>query len=570
MSLGINSEKLNALLPQIEEIRRRKIVNAETDEIVTYIDTSENLAKLSVHNNHILYGRRGSGKTTLMSVAIKGVNNDVPVVHDLQSIRNLESDIIVLKILLKILTKVQSLSADKYMVEVEEDYKSQYKGLRGLYKKITNKRNKSVLESFERWTLFSNVINNFIDILHKIENSPPEITYKIGTKLAKTTSTSQKTENIFKLQSESQIKGEVKATYGFLSSTLTSLTNISINSSYTVEQEKEELLDINVEMEDSRTVTKSILIDNVKEAMITIFNEFHDLTKKHIVLYLDDFYLIHLNKQPRILQYLHDIYKNSKKNSFCFKVSTLPHRLRMNNEGESNFSHKDDYSPINLDNDLSEIERQRRHLLKIVCAVDPSLDLTHRDIESIFSNEEVLIFAVVASGGIPRDFLIMFGQLVKAAREDQRENIGKEHIYSVVRELRADKDNNNESDSDLTDEELRSALNKIEREIVGGLNTNVILYPAVLAKKDERLLNNLVNLRYLHVIKETTSSEKKKKEEFVAYLVDMSFYVTQKQMKRGFNFRQFWTRDSGHRRKQLDSAPIWSFTGEHEMLFQKA
>ncbi|WP_334072656.1 MULTISPECIES: hypothetical protein [Paenibacillus] len=569
MSLGINSEKLNKLLPQIEEIRRRKIVNAETDDTVNYIDSSENLARLSVHNNHILYGRRGSGKTTLMSAAIKNSSSDFPIVYDLQPIRNMDADTIIIKLVLKMLTKIQGLIRDDYLVPAEMIYKSQYKGIKGIYAKITRKRDVAVLDKYQRLELFYSAVGDFIGILNKIESTPSEVTYKIGTKMATTSSMKQKNEKVVKFQSETKLKGEVKASYELLSTTINNLTSMAYNSTNTVEQEKNDTLQVTVEVEDSKTVTKTALIDNVKEALVTITNEFFDLTQKHIVLYLDDFYQISLIKQPRILQYLHDIYKNSKNNSFCFKVSTLPHRLRMNNEGESNFSHKDDYSPINLDNDLSEIDRQKKHLLRIVCSIDPSLELSLRDIESLFSSEDALNYSLVATGGIPRDFLIMFGQLVKATREDQRDSIGKEHIYSVVRELRADKDNNNETDSDLTDEELRAALNKIEKEIIGQLNTNVILYPTVLAKQDERLLNNLVNLRYLHVIKESTSSEKRKKEEFVAYLVDMSFYVTQKQMKRGFVFRQFWAKDSGHRRKQLDSAPIWSFSGEHEKLMQK-
>ena len=75
----------------------------------------------------------------------------------------------------------------------------------------------------------------------------------------------------------------------------------------------------------------------------------------------------------------------------------------------------------------------------------------------------------------------------------------------------------------------------------------------------EALLKNLVNLRYLHVINESTSSENKKKELFISYLVDMTFYATGKRLKQGFDFRHFWEQDAGHRHKHLRSAPVWSF-----------
>ena len=94
------------------------------------------------------------------------------------------------------------------------------------------------------------------------------------------------------------------------------------------------------------------------------------------------------------------------------------------------------------------------------------------------------------------------------------------------------------------------------------LNTNVILYPKSLAERHDILLKNLVNLRYLHVIKDSTTSETKKKEEFVAYLVDMSFYAVNKRLRPGFDFRRFWEVDSASRLSQLRQSKIWSFPDE--------
>ena len=78
---------------------------------------------------------------------------------------------------------------------------------------------------------------------------------------------------------------------------------------------------------------------------------------------------------------------------------------------------------------------------------------------------------------------------------------------------------------------------------------------------DEKLalMRNLVNSRYLHIIKENTSSENRKKEMFTAYLVDMSFYISGKQKKRNFNDRPFWERDEKSRLKHIESAPIFKF-----------
>ena len=125
--------------------------------------------------------------------------------------------------------------------------------------------------------------------------------------------------------------------------------------------------------------------------------------------------------------------------------------------------------------------------------------------------------------------------------------------------MRADKDNNIETDFGCSTGLIQEAIALIAKEIVEEKNTNVFLYPKALAEKHEYLLKNLVNLRYLHVIKDTISSESRKKEDFVAYLVDMSFYAVNKRLKQGFNFCQFWVRDSESRLTELRKAKIWNF-----------
>ena len=125
--------------------------------------------------------------------------------------------------------------------------------------------------------------------------------------------------------------------------------------------------------------------------------------------------------------------------------------------------------------------------------------------------------------------------------------------------MKEDKEQNIEVDIDINPDLLRKAKSIIEKEVIEELNTNVILYPANLAKEHELLLRNLINLRYIHIINENTTSEKIKKENFISYLIDMTFYATGKRLKYGFEFRPFWEKDIESRHIHLRSAPIWSF-----------
>lgn len=64
--MNINSEKLRQLLLDIERVRRRKVADYKTNDNIEYIDIANNIDKLTVPNNHLIFGRRGSGKTTLI------------------------------------------------------------------------------------------------------------------------------------------------------------------------------------------------------------------------------------------------------------------------------------------------------------------------------------------------------------------------------------------------------------------------------------------------------------------------------------------------------------------------
>lgn len=266
-----------------------------------------------------------------------------------------------------------------------------------------------------------------------------------------------------------------------------------------------------------------------------------------------------MKNQIKVIQYFHDIYKNSGNDSFCFKICSIPNRTRLNIPGSVDFSLKDDFSPIRLDKESYDFNNLKDFLLRITANLDTELNISSQDISGLFSNKDVLDYTTVATGGVPRDFLVTLAELVKIARSDNSTSIKKAHLYSAISDLRLDKEQNIEIECDISPEKLREALEIIQVEVIDKLKTNVVLYPAKLAKEHEVLLKSLVNLRYLHIINENTYSENKKGELFISYLVDMTFYATGKRLKQGFDFRHFWVQDAGHIHKFLRSAPVWSF-----------
>lgn len=557
--MDINSKELSQLILDIEKVRRRKVVDYKANDSVKYIDVADNVNKLSVPNNHLIFGRRGSGKTTLILAAARG-NDNVVTAIDVQPMKKDDAISIILKITLQTLSELQE-HFKRYFLDKEREYQRQYEGISGFICWITRKRNREIKSEYEEGKKFSKILRKEIDLLEEIKLAPEEITYVVSQEGKKSNETLVKNEYGSQIRDSAEMSMKLQGRYRIIEGKIdTSLSAIQSYSCTNVSEIKDESSS-EVKSTFTRTYKKQEFLQEQRENIVFLFNNLKTITQRGIFIYLDDFYQIPMEVQPEVIQYFHDIYKNCSNDSFCFKIATLPYRLRMNRNG-NDMSYKDDFSPIKLDYDLSELDKTKGYLLSILVSTNSKLNIIKQDIESLFNSPEVLTYAIIATGGVPRDFLLMFMDLVGTSRRDNKTTILKEHVYSVVKSLRDDKDNNIEFDSDVSPDLIREAVGLLNEEVVGKFNTNVILYPKILAEKHEVLLKNLTNLRYLHVIKDSTTSESRKKEEFVAYLIDMSFYAVNKRLKQGFDFRRFWEVDSKSRLTQLRQSKIWNFPDE--------
>jgi hypothetical protein len=97
----VKSPEIEILLKEIDKIRRRKLSD---DQTINYVDFNGNLDKLLQPNNHLVIGRRGSGKTSLFIKAQEIINNkkDVLVMLDMQVYRKDLKENILLSILSKL------------------------------------------------------------------------------------------------------------------------------------------------------------------------------------------------------------------------------------------------------------------------------------------------------------------------------------------------------------------------------------------------------------------------------------------------------------------------------------
>lgn len=553
--MNLYDDKLKKLIEEIEKVRRRKVVNYENDDNIQYLDPFNNLGKIKIPNNHLILGRRGSGKTTLLLSTIKEDSNNFILPLDCQIFREWKSDKIILHILLLIAQRLK-----RYIIRYTDYFNlNEAFKKRGFVQKVKDRFKNEEITKLDEYNFLIGTLKKTEHLIEIISNLPSEpIKIDINSTSTQTESkkivTSHELKAIAKLTAKGKVPVKLLTLDGSLESAI-SASRVASNESKTDKVLKESF-------KYEKTVSKQEKIDELIFLFAEIASEFNRLSDKRIVIYLDDFYLVNWDYQPDVIQFFHDIYKNSKNDAFCSKICSLPNRTKLNKDGKVDFSIKDDFSPIRLDKELYDFQNLVEFLLRITSNLQPNLELATTDIKALFSNDEVLSYTVVATGGVPRDFLVILSEIIKIAKSENASSIKKEHLYSAISDLRQDKEQNIEIECDIAPEKLRQAIEIIQNQVINGLKTNVILYPSKLVKEHELILKNLINLRYLHIINENMSSERVKKESFTSYLIDMTFYATGKRLKQNFEFRPFWIQDSGHRHIYLRNAPIWNFEDE--------
>ncbi len=561
--MDINDNLVNILLTQIEVERRRKLADFENGQDFKYIDPDNNVQKVKIYNNNIIEARRGCGKTSLILKSIED-NNEITVKCDCQSIRNQSAEDIVLSLLEKLVKEVK-IQAQNNLVEMEESYNNLIKGFPGILKKWFSKYVKETKKKLLNVKAYYDYVCSIEERVKNVRKIPEErdITFSVNQ-----TSSSSKNRRI---QMTRNLKTSGKITIGNEVNFATLATEISAENNLLIECSEESKVEQS--NSSSSTYIKKILrkeqIDKLKQLIIELLKFNKKNTGKGTMLFLDDFYQIERNNHPYVIQFFHDIFKETATGTFCYKIVSLPSALKINNDGETIFSLKDDFSVIPLDYDLSELDNVQNHLVDTLIALDKENRINRGDIIRLFSNDDTLKYLVIATGGIPRDFLTSFSEAVRISISEGKKHITKDQVYSVIKILREDKEKNYEADSDIPIDKIEEAVEILTKEVVLKMKTSVILYPVDKAEQHEILLRNLVNLRYLHLIKDKITSEKTK-GTCKAYLIDMTFYACSR-MQGNFDFCRFWERNPTSRHlDNLRRSPIWSFSDtEFNKIIQK-
>lgn len=324
----------------------------------------------------------------------------------------------------------------------------------------------------------------------------------LNSKLIEPDSYNQRNKKIKKNSSQDSL--------GLSSEMISSNTSISLSSEYESEHSWE--IDKLKELKTSIDINKNLI------------NEIIEFTRSQLILILDDFYFIPKNTQPFLLDYFHRL---AKSNNFYLKIGTIKHRSHLYFQSNQSFIGMElnaDVYDIDLDYTLdkwNELKQFKRELIeKAIKSSNADFNL-----DSVF-NEQSFNQLCIASGGVPRDFLVLFIKCCQLIN-DKKLRITVPDVREIAIQNFINKKNALAKDSTDDSNILESYINFLRDFVFKLKRTNVFLIENDSLNKNEKIkqvIRELVDLRFLHIIDNNTSAAPSDGKRYSAYLLDVSLY----------------------------------------------
>ena len=518
MSDILDSAEVGSLATLVEEVAR------STEEgVKRFIEpASGTLRRATSRRHHIVFGRRGSGKTSLLRKAASDLTIDRrPIAFvDLEPFKGHSYPDVLMSVLIDSFTRFKEwLETAAVHSATKTSFWSKLFGnrpTRGSYNRLEAKGLAQDLNG---------VVEELKRQLHLCDNAELHL--------------------VIKRERESSVQGEVAAGVTVPEVLQASTTAGGSDRTRSGEETQETL----------RRSKIDFLHQHVLEYR-DAFRRLKSLSGGDSFLFLDDLYHIHRDDQARLLDYFHRL---AKGNSLWLKVGTIRHRSRWYVHGDPSIGLKlgDDADSIDLDLTLDQYSLTKTFLVQILknlvqeCAAPPVDDfLAPRAIDRL----------VLASGGVARDFLGIFRGSIAEARERLRREpehhrgpkIGAEDVNLAAGKYGDLKQEEFKRDTLEDQQRLVEAFGRMRSFCTEKANANCFLLDQDAGGDETSLVQELVDLRLVHLVRSGVTVSGRTGKVYKAYMLDVSQYAGSRK-RRKLEMVEFWRTGS---REQLRRASL--------------
>ncbi|MDE2677216.1 MAG: hypothetical protein OXI76_04840 [Gemmatimonadota bacterium] len=278
-----------------------------------------------------------------------------------------------------------------------------------------------------------------------------------------------------------------------------------------------------------------------------------------IFLCVDDFYYIRKPDQPPVADYIHRICKDTQA---FLKVATIRHRSELYRHGDVTrgvvFGHE--VQKIDLDLPLGQFDTVEHFLQGIweeVCRE------TKTDQNGVFKGEG-FAHAVLASGGVPRDFFGVIKYAANLAGTRGEVAIGKLRVSEAARRYTEDTkfpELFEGSGQDSLLELLIADITRFARDLHRRNCFHIDLDELDRNPEMRSIVEALVDGRLIHLISDNTTNARRS-GRYAAYLLDVGLYAhPQRRGRRAIEEVKFWETDPAGRLKNLERSPVYPLRG---------
>ncbi|MCD0457172.1 hypothetical protein LPB85_17105 [Chryseobacterium sp. LC2016-27] len=482
----MNNQDLSKVLRYIEENIR---ITEQTT--IDYLDPKRHLDRLQSRQNHVVFGRRGSGKSLLLkSLRSSGTDDRNSISINLEDFKDISFPNSISHVLISIL---------KYLKET----------LKGKYN----------IWHFKNWSKqreIIKIIDNQISQLEKKISEPDTYNEKIREKSA------------------SKISGKLSSGVG--------KSQAEIGS---------EMAD---ELETSREILKDKLneLKNEISNFKSLINSICEFTNKDIYLILDDLYFIRKNEQPFFIDFFHRISKNT---SLYLKIATIKQRssLYLQTDTFVGIEIGHDVQELSLDYTLQDFNNLVAFMKQLLNHINQKVGV-NIDYDNVLT-DNAFRFLCLASGGVPRDFLTLFislgEKMINGNRNISKPNVIECSIENLPNKMEAFNMDSAEEKTVLENylQYIRKEIiNNRKWNAFLVSNSDIENYPKI-----KEAIKELVDLRLIHLVNPNTSSAPSDGTRYSAYMVDIGLFPNSN--PRQFTQIEPGQKDESGREDKLRSAP---------------
>lgn len=463
---------------------------------ISYIDPRNLKSRVTLKQNHIIFGRRGAGKSSL----IKTIKNNSEKKY-LYAYINLED--------------IKDVSFPNILIHVLDTFQ------RNICSQLKNETKFYEFRKKRKVEKINNILKRAIE---EFKNQIPN---------------PDKYEEDFKSKQASSYSGTA---------------GIKTNPVQISDEQKN-----SNETEITKTIYKDKL-ESLKNAIpelkasINLISEY--FPERPIFLILDDFYFLKKQVQIFFIDFFHRLTKDTH---LYLKVASIRHRSKIYAKLEQSHYGTEighDISEIDLDYNLNRFEELKDFMKSLIneCASACKITFNIDDVFSLGGFNQLCL----ASGGVPRDFLTLFVKVSNNYDENSLRKISKTNIIEAAIQNMANKSSSMGIDSNDEKDILEAYLSFVKDKILVEKKTNMFLISNSEIEKHSQArqaIKELIDLRMLHLVESDTSALRGRAgQRYSAYIIDVGSYPSA--LLRDFTQKEPGITDDAGRKDAMRSSPI--------------